>query len=397
MQMGKAATLAAGFWPGCYERFGYDTIKEKRGRRIVLNPEEAEAVQAVFTMFVGGKGVTEIRRWLVAHEVKQKTHGRREHDWDLACVYSILRARDYTGEAIWTQKGQSVKVQIPKIIDLELWQLAQDHMAANTLNSTRRALGVYLIQNIGVCGNCGKRLFTRTRRWYTSKRGERKPYINPPFEYFCIEGNRYPEHHPRPFAHSGKATDEAVWHTLVENLIKHPDIMQESILARQRELKGQAGAANGEIANAEKVLARIDKERAFYQRQAATEVITEAEFLDRMAETKAEHEYWQAELIKLQALLQDQDKVRRGVDYVALLLGRLQGKLDRLNKSAAELAKLPGEERDTILKERQEVVRVLCDHVKVYANGDIVIEGALDGSEAIQLGFVNSRTDNCSW
>jgi hypothetical protein len=44
------------------------------------------------------------------------------------------------------------------------------------------------------------------------------------------------------------------------------------------------------------------------------------------------------------------------------------------------LKALPRRKREQILKERQEVVRTLCEEVKVWANGQVKLVDVLDGS-----------------
>ena len=77
--------------------------------------------------------------------------------------------------------------------------------------------------------------------------------------------------------------------------------------------------------------------------------------------------------------------MQNGLDYVNELLTTLQAKLPMIDIPANELKALPDEERITILKMRQEIVRALVDKVVVYANGTVEICGLLDGGEAAQF------------
>ena len=50
-----------------------------------------------------------------------------------------------------------------------------------------------------------------------------------------------------------------------------------------------------------------------------------------------------------------------------------------------ELKAMSMEKREEIFKVRQEIIRSLVEKVTVWANGQVKIEGALDGSEATQF------------
>jgi len=167
--------------------------------------------------------------------------------------------------------------------------------------------------------------------------------------------------------------------------IKRPDLIREGVLARQTELQAQGDSVEGDIAHAHRRLAEIDQERAFYQRQAARGKITEAEFDARMEETEEAHQYWRAELARLQELRDNQDKIQAGLDYATEPLTTLQAKLAEIDQTPEELRDLPEEKRNEILKIRRNIIRSLVDKVVVYADGQVEIHGLLDGSEAAQF------------
>jgi chromosome segregation ATPase len=162
-------------------------------------------------------------------------------------------------------------------------------------------------------------------------------------------------------------------------------LVRKQVRARQAELQAQGDSVHGEMAHARNKLAEVDQQRAFYQRQAARGKVTEQEFDARMAETEEARRYWESELARLQELRDDAERVRAGLDYATELLAGLQDRLEEIDIPPKELKALPKERQRAILKERQVIVRALCDRVLVYANRRIVIEGLLDGSEAAQF------------
>ena len=73
------------------------------------------------------------------------------------------------------------------------------------------------------------------------------------------------------------------------------------------------------------------------------------------------------------------------------LMTVLEGNLIEADISPDKLKALPKEKRNEILKMRWNIIRALCGKVKVYASGQVVIGGMLDGSEAAQF-----ELENCS-
>ena len=104
-----------------------------------------------------------------------------------------------------------------------------------------------------------------------------------------------------------------------------------------------------------------------------------------MDESQEVLSYWQSEIEHLQELRDNAAKVRAGIDYTIRLLQSFEDRLGEIDIVPSELEKLPKEQQDTILGERQKIVRALCDKITIYANGRIVIDGLLDGSEHQQF------------
>jgi len=382
-RMGKLATLQQGRWPGGYRRHGYNTVKKpgKRGRIIVEDPEIAPIVRKIYEMYDAGVGVSEIRKYLIAHEVPQIYTMLCKHDWGLPLIFRILRREDYLGGATWRfSDGTTVTVDIPQIIDDDLWHRVQKRMDRNKILSKRNAKGVYLLQGITRCGDCGNGMSVSRSRNFSGG-----------YAYRCHTASHNPhEPHPNPYNHNGPDLDWAVWRHIVDYGIKRPDVIREQVQARQVELQAQGDNVDSDIAHARHRLAEVAQERAFYQRQAARGKIREEEFDARMAETEETERYWQDELERLQELRDNTTRVQAGLDYATELLTALQERLAKIDQAPDEMETLPEEKQNEILKARQEIVRALCDTVYVYADKRVKIEGVLDGSEAAQFDLQSS-------
>jgi DNA invertase Pin-like site-specific DNA recombinase len=387
-RMGKVATLQQGRWPNNYQRFGYTSFKEegKRGRCIEIDEVQARAVRKIHEMYDAGVGTRDIRQYLISNNVEQEGHSERRYDWTPTVIYAILRAEDYTGIATWNfGDGTAMSIEIPTIISRDLWKRNQARLDRNRRLSTRNAKGVYLLQGLIYCGDCGRAMAIRRKKYYYED-GERHKYKSISHTYFCCFPNRYPElPHPRPFNRSGNMLDWLVWRYVVDNAITRPDVIRQQVEARQAELQAQSDSVDGEIAHARRKVSEVDQERAFYQRQAARGKITEVEFDQRMKETEEARVYWQEELTRLQELRDNTEKIQSGLDYTTELMLTLQEVLPEIDQTLEELKEMSEDKRDWVLKKRREILRALCNKVDVYADGRVVIEGLLDGSEAAQF------------
>jgi chromosome segregation ATPase len=191
--------------------------------------------------------------------------------------------------------------------------------------------------------------------------------------------------HPSPYCWKVVEVDNDVWEYLVENAIKKPYIIAKQVAERQAKLKAEGDNLNGEIARIRKNLEDIDTQRAFYQIQGAKGFITEKEFERRMNETKAEQEYWQDEIERLKELRDNAAKVNAGLDYAYSLLAEYRAKLDDINQTQEELDAMPFEQQQNILRQRQTIMRALCDKVYIHADGKISIEGIISPEKVSQF------------
>jgi DNA invertase Pin-like site-specific DNA recombinase len=393
IRMGKVATLKRGRWPGSYHRLGYTTHKAERGRVIEIDEEEAATVRKIHELFDAGVGVVDIRRHLIHNGLEQKGTQPRSLDWNIPAIYKILRAEDYIGVATWNfGDGTSMSIDIPAIISRDLWKRNQARLEQNKLLSTRNAKGIYLLQGLLYCAECDHAMTVCRPRYYYYK-GERRKYKTLNHKYHCGFASLYSdEPHPRPYNFSGRELDWAVWRYIVEKGIRHPELIQEQVLARQAELQKQGESVESEIVHARRKVIQIDQERAFYQKQAARGKITESEFDTRMAETEEARKYWEAETDRLRELRDNATKVQAGLNYATELLIGIQRRLPEIDYPPDKLKALAADKQKEVLRERQVIIRALCEKVFIHANRQVRIEGMLDGSESAQFDLPNPHS-----
>jgi hypothetical protein len=350
-----------------------------------VDEQEAATVMVIHEMFDAGFTVRNIQEHLIKNNMEQKGYACK-HDWDRTVIYNVLQSEYYIGTATWRfSDGANISITIPSIVPRELWERNQARIERNKNLSRRNTKGIYLLQGMIFCGDCGGAMGTAGLRWYY-RNGKRLPHNYQQHQYQCPKSSFYSnEEHPSPYTRSGVGLDWQVWRHLVDNAIKRPGVINAYILSRQAELQDQGESVDGDIAHVRQRLAEVEEERAFYQRQAARRKITEREFDIRMEETKERYQYWQSELDRLKELRDNQDKVRAGTEYVNELMERIQTILLEVDLPPDELKKLTREKQIEILKMRQDIIRALVSKVTVWASGQVKIEGILDGSEAAQF------------
>jgi hypothetical protein len=311
------------------------------------------------------------------------------YEWNPVIIGNILRAKEYTGVATWNFKEEPMSIKIPPIISHEQWERVQKRLTKNRALASRNASRVFILHHLTVCGECGGKISPQLQHFYHGKlaSGKTKKYTykSPRFYYRCVKATRFNTEHRSPSHWKGHNLEWAVWRYLVDNGIKKPNLIVNQVQARQQNLIEQGESVSGDIAKARIKLTETEQQRAFFQRQAARGKISEHEFDRHMDETQEDLYYWQGEIEHLQELRDDAVKVRAGVDYTVRLLQSFESKLDEVDLNPSELETLPKAQQEKILKDRQKIVRALCEKITIYSTGRIVIDGLLDGSEFSQF------------
>src|SRR5512132_1802482 len=128
-----AASRKKGMWMGGMPPLGYDV----RGRKLVVNENEAELVRLIFKRFLGIGSATELAQELrragqtTKSWTTQDGKSRPGKPIDKGAIYKILGSRTYLGEAV--HKGTSYPGEHEAIIDHATWDKAQSILAEKTV------------------------------------------------------------------------------------------------------------------------------------------------------------------------------------------------------------------------------------------------------------------------
>ena len=166
-----AASRKKGMWMGGNPPIGYD-IKD---RKLVVNQAEAKAVRLIFKRYLEVGSVRALKDDLADKRITSKSwtsstaihHGGTP--FDRGALYCLLKNRLYIGDV--TYKGAPYPGEQPAIVDRDLFEAVQDHLA----NARRRTIGKSnLAQGApfeGILFNQAGTLMTPT---YTAKAGGRR-------------------------------------------------------------------------------------------------------------------------------------------------------------------------------------------------------------------------------
>lgn len=134
-----AASKKRGMWMGGVVPLGYDAA----GRKLEINPEEAETVQYIFKRYIEIGSMTTLMRDLQKKGFKTKSwvssKGKyyEPKDFSKSGLYRILGNPVYTGKIQHKAKGVIYDGQHQPIIDDEIWNKVQAILSENTVEKIR--------------------------------------------------------------------------------------------------------------------------------------------------------------------------------------------------------------------------------------------------------------------
>ena len=157
--------------------YGY-RLEEADGKSLLLvNEEEAQIVRLIYQWYVYGenkKGPMSAR--VIARRLTQlgvpipAISGRNSRKWSRTTVGRIIHSKTYIGVWYYGKYGKQnghrfnnpeehwLAVEVPSIVDMELWEAAQERRTINIANAKRNLKYSYLMNRRLVCGVCGSKI-----------------------------------------------------------------------------------------------------------------------------------------------------------------------------------------------------------------------------------------------
>lgn len=153
-------------------KFGYK--RDKHGKTII-DKKEADIVKQIFQLSIDGKGYKAIADYLNDKNIPTRynqlggtyskdrnLHGKQADKfsrdksnakWVSAVVGHILTSRNYIGEKMYNGK----LIEIPSIISLSTFTTANERIQGRKNKHGKKSFKKYLLNDVLICGNCGKR------------------------------------------------------------------------------------------------------------------------------------------------------------------------------------------------------------------------------------------------
>lgn len=155
--------------------YGYDYVKKtsERDAYYKINPEEAEIVKLIFSLYLKHKSTSKVVKELDNRKIKPRGGGRF---WSKGVIHRILCNECYIGNAYYNKLDKSGKkrklrersewilIKIPPIISKETFQLVQEILKNHKGGKKTR---IYLLSGLVKCKDCGsKYIGLSTQRKY---------------------------------------------------------------------------------------------------------------------------------------------------------------------------------------------------------------------------------------
>lgn len=125
-----------------------------------VDPVRGPFVVEMFERVAGGESCR-----VIADDFHRRNVPRgRGGEWSRGPIARMIRSRYAIGEWV-ADKGRGLKITVPAIVDLDLWQRANDALNESGHKHLRKTKHDYLIEGLAVCGACGAPIGIRTTVW----------------------------------------------------------------------------------------------------------------------------------------------------------------------------------------------------------------------------------------
>lgn len=150
LQRGRSQAQKEGYYIGSVLPFGFDKVRGDKG--YILTPNaDAKVVELIFNKYIDGVNVAAIANYLNDNGVKPN----RSAKWTQQTIRNVLRNKNYIGLLNVDKRGNYVEGKHAPIIDIELFNKAQDKLAQTPKVTNKRKLTNPLAGLI-ICSNCGR-------------------------------------------------------------------------------------------------------------------------------------------------------------------------------------------------------------------------------------------------
>jgi site-specific DNA recombinase len=145
---------------------------------LTIEPTEAESVKRMYTLSLEGNGVYHIANIFNKENIPtrfnqfkgdtvrkdpftktQTLHPKKDVRWRGNTIHDIIRNKVYKGEK-WIK---DIKYECPVIIPSDEWERVNDNLVQNKKKVGKKTYYKYLLNDLIVCGTCGRKLVGKKR------------------------------------------------------------------------------------------------------------------------------------------------------------------------------------------------------------------------------------------
>ena len=253
--------------------FGFDW----KDKQLTINDEEAKYVRLIYEWYVYDKlTLREIGNRLVNYGVKPKR--KESSSWSATSISRILTSEIYIGKYYYnrrktkkvrgevTKSGNPKKtydlrdkedwllVEVPSVVDEDMWSLAQNQRGKNKTNSGN-AKHQYLLKSLLFCENCGRRWDGTSYSGSRRKDGTKSIYLI----YRCP--NKNPKKYGKEQDYCGcknntvraDVLEKFIWEEIVLDVINNPEKLAKKLEAANN------GSEDEIVNNIKSLKANIEK------------------------------------------------------------------------------------------------------------------------------------------
>ncbi len=350
--------------------YGYKVGKDRYPE---IKEEEALVVKRIFNEFlIEDKQVAQIIKSL-NNDGAPLRNGTSKLGWSSAYIYRILRNPTYIGKGTYGQyiytgkktrlrpKEEQVIVPFPPIVDVELFNAAQEKKGKRIKSITRHYKATYLLRDIIYCKECGYKFITRDF-WSHSrykKSGERVvTHYDKPYRYyqcygmFRLVGKTSCR---KPGRYRADALEDLVWQKIVE-VLQNPMVIADGI----KDGKGPDQSILDTLASAKRSVSDLKWKRQKTIKLHIDGAITKEDLDVQLKLTTERMEFVNGEVERLSKEVSAQKKKQ-------LDLSNLEALSVQFKDIIADLTP----------EEQAEIARLLIKQVWIDGEGNVEIEFAI--------------------
>ncbi len=347
---GTYRVAQAGAWLGGIVPFGYRKEGEKSQARLVLSEDiipgqdrsEAEFIRTIFHMAaIERKSCFVIADYLnrigvpcsYVRDTRLLSRGKRRGTtaglWRPSRVRNLLVSTTYMGRHEYGKRSknrdrQVIPRTVPAIVSEEIWQKAQQTLAANMLFGKRNSHRQYLLRGLSKCGLCNLTYVGIASR---------RPSGKQEFYYRCngkqgtrgiygANGQRCPSKDV-----NGDFLERSVWND-VESFLRNPGVVIEQLQQRLAAERGNSKRNQDHLERLKGTLATMEAERDKILGLFRKGLITEKDLERQLAQIGLEEAGLRANVEDVSTKLQGLTEGSAQLQSAEALLTKLRGRLD---------------------------------------------------------------------